>query len=89
MDPVTHAYLPPDEIRRQFEVVGALEDGERVITYCRAGIAASAAAFALALLGADNVAVYDGSLAEWTADPNAPMATGNGDSSERKVTDGD
>jgi thiosulfate/3-mercaptopyruvate sulfurtransferase len=37
----------------------------RVITYCGGGIAASSAAFALHLLGVENVAVYDGSMAEW------------------------
>jgi thiosulfate/3-mercaptopyruvate sulfurtransferase len=29
----------------------------------------------MALLGRDNVAVYDGSLFEWAADPNLPMET--------------
>jgi len=30
---------------------------------------------ALTIAGHDNVAVYDGSLTEWTADPNMPMET--------------
>jgi thiosulfate/3-mercaptopyruvate sulfurtransferase len=30
----------------------------------------------LTLLGHENVAVYDGSLAEWTSDPDTPMETG-------------
>jgi thiosulfate/3-mercaptopyruvate sulfurtransferase len=28
------------------------------------------------MLGRDDVAVYDGSLSAWTADPSAPMVTG-------------
>ncbi|MCI0547951.1 MAG: sulfurtransferase [Candidatus Rokubacteria bacterium] len=72
VDPETHAYLPPDELRRQFAAAGALDAG-RVITYCGGGIAASSDAFVLTLLGKDDVAVYDASLSEWAADPSLPM----------------
>lgn len=72
VDPATHAYLPADELRKRFAQVGALDAG-RVITYCGGGIAASSDAFVLALLGRDNVAVYDASLSEWSADPTLPM----------------
>ena len=72
VDPKTHAYLPPDELRARFAASGALDAG-RVITYCGGGIAASSDAFVLTLLGKDDVAVYDASLSEWAADPSLPM----------------
>lgn len=75
VDPDTHAYLPEEELRVQFAKVGATSSG-RVITYCGGGIAASSDAFVLTLLGVENVAVYDGSLSEWAADPSLPMETG-------------
>ena len=75
IDPDTKAYLPADELRRLFAAAGAL-DAPAAITYCGAGIAASSDAFALTLLGVAEVAVYDGSLAEWTADPTLPMERG-------------
>jgi thiosulfate/3-mercaptopyruvate sulfurtransferase len=74
VDPDTHAYLAADVLRKKFAAAGAL-DAKRVITYCGGGIAASSDAFALALLGRDDVAVYDASLSEWAADPSLPMAT--------------
>jgi thiosulfate/3-mercaptopyruvate sulfurtransferase len=74
VDPVTHAYLPAAQLRATFAAVGALNCG-RVITYCGGAIAACSDAFVLTLLGVKNVAVYDGSLLEWAADPTLPMET--------------
>ena len=62
-------------IRDRFRAAGAL-DGCRVVTYCGGGIAATSAAFTLVRLGAPEVAVYDGSLVEWSGDPSLPMETG-------------
>jgi len=75
VDTATHAYLSDDALRAKFAAAGAL-DARRVVTYCGGGIAASSDAFALALLGRDDVAVYDASLSEWAADPSLPMEQG-------------
>ncbi len=72
LDLETMAYLPVDDLRQKFDAAGAAAD-KQVITYCGTGIAATSSAFAMHLLGRDNVAVYDGSLEEWSADPNLPM----------------
>lgn len=74
VDPETQHYLPVAEIRRRFEEAGA-RAGERMITYCGGGIAASSAAFAATMAGYEDVAVYDASLSEWAADPSLPMET--------------
>ena len=74
-DPVTHAYLPAEQLAQRFAQVGA-DRAERVITYCGGGIAASNDAFILTMLGYENVAVYDASMSEWAADPSLPMQTG-------------
>jgi thiosulfate/3-mercaptopyruvate sulfurtransferase len=47
----------------------------RVVVYCGAGIAAAGTGFALRQAGHPDVAVYDGSLDEWAADPAAPLVT--------------
>jgi thiosulfate/3-mercaptopyruvate sulfurtransferase len=74
IDPATGAFLPAAELRRRFDAVGAF--GKQVITYCGGGIAASADAFALVMLGHPDVRLYDASLSEWAADPALPMETG-------------
>ena len=72
LDPATNTYLPPAALRELFAGEGA-GPGERVITYCGGAIAAASSALALALAGVEDVAVYDGSLREWAADPALPL----------------
>jgi thiosulfate/3-mercaptopyruvate sulfurtransferase len=72
VDRDTAQFLEPDALRDIFSpALGA----PRIITYCNGGIAASSAALALTLIGETSVAVYDGSLSEWTADPDAALTT--------------
>ena len=68
----TAAFHDPATLRAELEGQG-LFDHERVVTYCGGAIAATTTAFALALFGHPDVAVYDGSLMEWAADPALPM----------------
>ena len=49
---------------------------QRAITYCGGGIAAAASAFAMVSAGYTDVAIYPGSLEEWTKDPALPMEVG-------------
>lgn len=72
VDRDTNAYLPVSALGELFADVTA--PGEPIITYCGGGIAAASDALALALLGRTDVALYDGSLNEWAADENAPLA---------------
>lgn len=74
VDPETHAYLPEEQLRAKFATVEATTQ-QKVITYCAVGFTACSDAFVLSLLGVENLAMYDGSLTEWTADPTMPMVT--------------
>ncbi|MFG3091715.1 sulfurtransferase [Streptomyces antibioticus] len=47
-----------------------------VVLYCGGGISASLDALALTLAGVDPLVMYDGSLEEWTADPELPLVRG-------------
>lgn len=47
-----------------------------VITSCGSGVTACVVAFAMHLIGKDDVALYDGSWTEWGADPGTPKAVG-------------
>jgi thiosulfate/3-mercaptopyruvate sulfurtransferase len=76
VDPQTGRFRDPEATRAAFAQLGALDPERRPVTYCGGGIAASVAALALARLGREDVAVYDGSMTAWTADPDRPVETG-------------
>ncbi|VAW70203.1 3-mercaptopyruvate sulfurtransferase [hydrothermal vent metagenome] len=71
-DPETGAYLSPSRLRDLFESKQC-SDAQRIITYCGGGINASNTAFALTLLGYDNITIYDGSMSEWGNDSSLPI----------------
>lgn len=74
INPEDGTYLPAETLRARFAPF-ALDD-KRVIAYCGHGIAASADAFVLAMLGHNNVAIYDASLSEWAAAEDLPIEVG-------------
>ena len=71
----TQLYVEEERAKKIFAKVGASSDKE-VICYCGGGIAACSTALLLTILGYKKVSVYDGSMKEWTSDPNLPLETG-------------
>jgi thiosulfate/3-mercaptopyruvate sulfurtransferase len=75
-DPATGTWRTNGEIEALAAAAGLAPDDAPVIVYCGGGIAATATAFALHLVGRRRVAVYDNSLLEWSADPARPIQLG-------------
>jgi thiosulfate/3-mercaptopyruvate sulfurtransferase len=65
----------PATLYAAFEAAGA-DLAEPIVTTCGSGISASLLALALAQLGREDVAVYDGSWTAWGAAADTPVATG-------------
>ena len=63
------------ELRAAFEGVGVDLDNP-IVTTCGSGVSAALLALALARLGREDVAVYDGSWTEWGGRADTPVATG-------------
>lgn len=72
IDRESHTHIRGDELHARLSAATA-DSPERVVVYCGAGIAAAGTGFALRRAGHPDVAIYDGSLEEWAADPEAPL----------------
>jgi len=62
----------PEELRAMYEAAGVTED-MTVIPYCLTGVRSAATYVTLTALGYQNVSLFTGSWAEWSADPDRPV----------------
>ncbi len=75
LDPADKTVLPPDRLKALFEASG-LDLNRPVVTSCGSGVTACMLALGLHLIGKRDVAVYDGSWAEWGTAQDTPVETG-------------
>lgn len=66
---------PAAELKSVFEQAG-IDLAKPIVTTCGSGVTASVLALALARLGRDRTAVYDGSWSEWGGLADTPVVTG-------------
>lgn len=76
IDPESGDFHPVEDLQAIFDGHG-LGGAKKIIPYCGGGIAASTLFFALSLAGYEDVSLYDGSLFDWTSDPELPMELGD------------
>lgn len=74
-DPETNAFRSPEELARLFAEAG-VDLAKPITTSCGSGVTAANLFLALKILGAKDVALYDGSWSEWGAQADTPVEAG-------------
>lgn len=64
-----------EELRAVFAAAG-IDPSKPVVASCGSGVSAAILTLALTTLGSENVAIYDGSWADWGSHADAPIETG-------------
>jgi thiosulfate/3-mercaptopyruvate sulfurtransferase len=70
-------YLPPEQLRRQFEQLLGGTAAEQATFYCGSGVSACVNLLALAHAGLPPARLYVGSWSEWSRTPGLPVSTIN------------
>ncbi|RDD63894.1 3-mercaptopyruvate sulfurtransferase [Ferruginivarius sediminum] len=76
IDPDTQTLKAPEELERLFDEAG-VQPRKPVVTTCGSGLTAAILALGLHVTGHRDVAVYDGSWAEWGLPGDTPVETGS------------
>ena len=74
IDPVSKTLLPREQLFDKLNAAGLMEGP--VVSTCGSGVTACVIALALHEVGRSDIAIYDGSWAEWGAHPELTAATG-------------
>ena len=78
-------FTPDGHVKSRVELILAYDNAgvdvspeatDEVLLYCGGGISAAGSALTLAAIGTTDVRIYDGSLEEWSADPQLALVTG-------------
>ena len=72
LDPTTQTFLPAEAIAARFRDSG-VDLAKPIVTSCGSGVTAAVLSLALHLIGHNDVALYDGSWAEWGRPGDTPV----------------
>ena len=75
LEPKDKTFLPAEALAAKFQAAG-IDLTRPVATSCGSGVTAAILALGLHLIGHEDVAVYDGSWAEWGLPGDTPVVTG-------------